>query len=76
MQKNNNKLYKKYIKKIPSKYYKYLDIFSKANLDKITPFRKGNNYIINLNIDPNKLKYSLFYNITLPELEKYYYYIN
>ena len=67
--------YKKYIKKVPSKYYNYLNIFNKANSNKITFFYKNNNYIINLNTNPNKLSYSSFYKIILLKLEKYYYYI-
>jgi len=53
---------------LPRTYHQYLDVFSKAESDKLPPFRKGVDHKITLDKDL-ELGYSPLYRMTLEELQ-------
>ena len=68
---------KRVLEKVPQAYHQFLDVFSKAESDTITPYRIGVDYKIELTkgAKPEDLGYSPLYKLSAYELETYKKYI-
>ncbi|CAJ2500231.1 Uu.00g030840.m01.CDS01 [Anthostomella pinea] len=54
---------------IPKQHHEHLDVFSKVQSDKLSPYRPGVDHNIDLTADPRSLGYSPLYKMSLEKME-------